>query len=115
MVIYACNYGGRGSNINLQLLCSFVVGFSPYNNFFNNSQKMHGRPMSYVKVNTESSYIYLVELESSRLFVKYRTAVTSESKERAFNVFKGRGGHLGHVTWTNVRSPFPGMRLQSFA
>ena len=47
------------------------------------------------------------------LHIKFREHRPAGSGEenflRVFTIF-GRGGHLGHVTWTiyiNVRSPFP--------
>ena len=46
------------------------------------------------------------------LHAKFQDHRTSGSGEEIFKVFTiyGRGGHLGHVTWTvyiNYRSPFP--------
>ena len=47
--------------------------------------------------------------ESSVLHAKFRGNRPAGSGEEVFTI-NGRGGHLGHVTWTiyiNFRSPFP--------
>ena len=58
-------------------------------------------------------YTNFVELKSPMLHAKFQDHRASDFEERSFlKVFSiyGRGGHLGHVTWTiytNFGSPFP--------
>ena len=57
--------------------------------------------------------LLFVKLETPMLHAKFQDHRTSDSGEEDFlKVFTiyGRGGHLGHVTWTiytNLSSPFP--------
>ena len=54
--------------------------------------------------------INFVELESLMLHAKFNYHRTSGSGKDVFFFIYGRGGNLGHVTWTisiNFRSPFP--------